>query len=202
VKNELRPYFLLILLVIVVDQLSKLYIRLTLVPGESRQILGDFLKFTFVYNPGGAFGISIGNFWAYTFISLLAVAVVIIYFLKVPDDDRFPKICLAVVVGGAIGNLIDRIAYGQVVDFIDVNVIDIVIRPFKILFYHFPGFSLYRWYIFNVADAAITLGLIGFIIYLLFQDKFVSPARADDNTEVIQNEQPDIKADSPGERGR
>jgi signal peptidase II len=199
VKNELRPYLLLIILVVAIDQLTKTYVHATMTLGQSKEVLGNFLRFTFVFNPGGAFGITIGNFWLYTAVSLMAVVIIIIYFLKVPNHNRFAKICLAFVVGGALGNQIDRIVYTQVIDFIDINVIDIVIPPFKILGLQFMGYDLYRWYIFNIADAAITLGLIGFVVYLLFQEKFdkqVMPLLGD---EIPQDEQSDIKVDSTGE---
>jgi signal peptidase II len=139
--------------------------------GESMRVFGDFVRFTFVFNPGGAFGINIGNFWIYTFISVIAVIIVITYFIRVSNSEKIAKICLAFVVGGAVGNLVDRIIYGQVTDFIDVNILDIVISPFSLFGLNFTGYQLDRWYIFNFADAAITLGLIGFIIYLLVTDK-------------------------------
>jgi signal peptidase II len=194
-----RPYLVLIILVIAFDQLTKTYIHATLTPGHMKHVLGNFLRFTFVYNPGGAFGISIGNFWLYTAVSLLAVVIIIIYFLKVPNHNRFAKTCLACVVGGALGNQIDRIVYGQVIDFIDVNIIDIIIPPFKILGVEFLGYQLYRWYIFNIADAAITLGLIGFVVYLMFQEKFESQVMPAGTGESSQDEQSDIKIDSSRE---
>lgn len=171
-RPENRPYLLLVVFIILLDQLSKLFIHAELAPGETMQVLDDFLRFTFVYNRGGIFGIDIGNVWLYTLLSMLAAGVVVVYFLKIANRHKFAKICLATVFGGAIGNLIDRIAHGQVIDFIDVNIFDIVLPPFTILSIHFDGFALYRWYIFNIADAAITVGLIGFIAFLLFQNKF------------------------------
>jgi signal peptidase II len=171
VRLENRSYLLLAALIILADQLSKLYIRSKLVPGESMPVLDNFLRFTFIYNPAGVFGIHIGNIVVYTILSILAAAIVAVYFFKIPAQFKFGKICLATVFGGAIGNLIDRILYGKVIDFIDVNIFDIVLSPFTFLSFKFDGFALYRWYIFNIADAAITLGLIGFIIFLLLQDK-------------------------------
>lgn len=198
-RPEYRPYLLTIVSVILIDQLTKLYIHHNYIPGESIPILGDFLRFTFVYNPGGAFGINIGNFLLYTAVSLLAVVIVVIYFIKVPSADRIAKYCLAFVVGGAIGNQIDRISYGQVVDFIDVNTIDITIPAFNLLGFEFSGYQLYRWYVFNIADAAITLGLLGFIIYLLIQDKLgheLIQNRVDEDT---SDERSDLETNSAGE---
>ncbi len=198
-RPEYRPYLISIVSVILIDQLSKLYIHAKFVPGETIQILGDFLRFTFVYNPGGAFGINIGNFWVYTIISMLAVVIVIIYFVKVPSTDKIAKYCLAFVVGGALGNQIDRISYGQVIDFIDINTIDVTIPSFSFLGLEFTGFQLYRWYVFNIADAAITLGLLGFIIYLLIQDKLGHQLLGEKASEEATNGRSDLKTDSAGE---
>jgi len=182
VKPEIRPYLAVVFAIILVDQLTKIYINAKYTFGHSQQILGDFLSFTFVYNSGGAFGLNFGSFWFYTILSIVAIAVILVYFLKTPDKQKIAKFCLAVVTGGAVGNLIDRIAHGQVIDFIDVNIPDIIIRPFTLLSFNFPGFELYRWYIFNIADAAITVGLIGFIIYLMFQEKFDPDIISDNQT--------------------
>jgi len=172
VKPEIKPYLALALIIILVDQLTKIYINANYTVGHSRQILGDFLNFTFVYNTGGAFGLNFGSFWFYTILSTFAIVVILVYFFKTPDKQKIAKLCLAVVAGGAIGNIIDRMVHGRVIDFIDVNIPDIIIPSFSFLSFTFPGFELYRWYIFNIADAAITVGLIGFIIYLFLQDKF------------------------------
>lgn len=170
-RLELHPYLALTLATVLIDQLSKLYIYSNFLLGESKQVLGDFVRFTFVFNPGGAFGITFGNYWLYTIFSLIAVAIVVVYFLKSLNQSRFIRICLSLVVGGAIGNLIDRILYQKVIDFIDVNIFDIVIPPFEFLSFRFNGFELYRWYTFNIADSAITVSLIGVLIFIAFINK-------------------------------
>lgn len=199
VRPKYRPYIISIVSVIIIDQLSKLYINAKFVPGETIQILGDILRFTFIYNPGGAFGISLGNSWFYSVVSMLAIVIVIVYFIKIPSTDKIAKYCLAFVVGGALGNQIDRIVYGKVIDFIDVNTIDIVIGSFNFLGMKFPGFQLYRWYVFNIADAAITLGLLGFIIYLLIQDKLGHQLIGKNNNKENSDGQSDLKTNSAGE---
>ena len=171
VRRELRPYLALAIITVFIDQLSKYIINVTFLPGESKQVLGDFIRFTFVHNQGGVFGITLGSNWIYTILSLFAVIIIIVYFLKSSSQPKFTKTCLALVVGGALGNMVDRILHGQVIDFIDVDILDIEIPPFSFLSFDFGGFSLYRWYIFNIADAAITLGLIGLIIFLAFMKK-------------------------------
>jgi len=165
VKPELRPYFIIALVIALADQISKILIRQYLLPGDSVEVLGDFVKFTFVYNQGGAFGIRLGNIIFYSAMSFAAAVIIIVYMIKTRNSNKIVMTILAMVVGGAIGNFIDRIAYGQVIDFIDVNIPDIKIPPFSF----FGGFDLSRWYIFNIADVALTVGLVGFILYLLIK---------------------------------
>ena len=164
-KPELRPYFILALLIALADQISKILIRQYLLPGDSVEVLGDLVRFTFVYNQGGAFGIKLGNIIFYSVMSFAAAVIIIVYMIKTKNTNKIVTAILALVVGGAIGNFIDRIAYGQVVDFIDINIPDIRIPSFSF----FGGFELYRWYILNIADMALTVGLIGFIAYLLIK---------------------------------
>ena len=168
VRRELRPYLALAIITVFIDQLSKYIINVTFLPGESKQVLGDFIRFTFVHNQGGVFGITLGSNWIYTILSLFAVIIIIVYFLKSSSQPKFTKTCLALVVGGALGNMVDRILHGQVIDFIDVDIIDIVIPPFSLFSYDFSGFILCRWYTFNIADTAITLGLFGLIFFMSF----------------------------------
>jgi signal peptidase II len=169
VKPELRPYFVLALIIALADQISKILIRQYLLPGDSVQVLGDFLRFTFVYNQGGAFGIKLGNIIFYSAMSFAAAVIIIVYMIKTKNTNKIVMAILALVVGGAIGNFLDRIVYGQVVDFIDVNMPDIRIPAFSLSIFNFSGFELYRWYIFNIADSALTVGLVGFIAYLLIK---------------------------------
>lgn len=184
-KPELRPYFILALLIALADQISKILIRQYLLPGDSVEVLGDLIKFTFVYNQGGAFGIKLGNIIFYSVMSFAAAVVIIIYMIKNKNAHKIIMAILALVVGGAVGNFIDRIAYGQVVDFIDVNIPDIRIPPFSF----FGGFELYRWYIFNIADMALTVGLISFIVYLLIKGD-----RLESRSDIREN---DISSNSP-----
>ena len=114
--------------------------------------MGDFFRFTFVENPGIAFGISIGDF---SKLVLILSIIVIIFVIKeiINNRELHSSIGLAMIVGGAIGNLIDRVLvqipianYGGVVDFIDI------------------GTSTFRWYTFNIADSFVCIGMC---LYLL-----------------------------------
>ena len=84
---------------------------------------------------------------------------------------------LSFILGGAIGNLIDRIAFRKVVDFLDCDIPDIVIPHFEIGFFSFPGYYLPRWPIFNVADMAVTVGiLLIFMSLYIYGDSFAAAA--------------------------
>jgi signal peptidase II len=90
-------------------------------------------------------------------LTVIALAIIVRYLVKTPHAAWYIKAALAMIFGGAVGNLIDRVIYGKVIDFIDMDFPDI------------PFLHIYRWFTYNVADAAITIGLIVFIVGILFK---------------------------------
>ncbi len=135
-------FFTTALLLVAADQLSKLWIRSNLAIGESLFEVG-FFRLTYVRNTGAAFGLFQDQTFALTIVSLVAVAVLLLYALffypRFPFlDDRLGKLALGLVLGGTVGNLIDRIYLGYVTDFIDFSI----------------------WPAFNIADSAIVVGVI------------------------------------------
>ena len=147
---------LVALIVVVADQLSKLAIKSSEFHGVSQVFLGDFVRLTFLENPGLAFGVSVGGFGWLLFLVTIFITAYIIYYLF--SDDILitgERLSLNFILGGAIGNLIDRgftlfnlFDYKGVIDFIDLGIT-----------------GIYRWpYIFNVADMSVTIGIIIFII--------------------------------------
>jgi signal peptidase II len=158
-QRSLFLYLLISILVILSDQATKLLILGNLAEGERVSIIGDLLYFQFVFNEGGAMGTSLGPSWIYTVLTLAALALIVRYFIKDKSDGVSIKVPLALILGGAVGNLIDRIRFGRVIDFIDVDFPDI------------PFLGITRWWTFNVADAAITCGLVIFVVILLFRKK-------------------------------
>lgn len=165
-SRDLLIYFLIALIVIVLDQASKFAVQRLLFEGEKVSILGDLLYFRLVFNTGGAMGTRIGPSWLYLILSVVALIVIVRYYMTVPNAAWYVKTSLAMIFGGAVGNLIDRIIYGRVIDFIDMDFPDI------------PFLSIQRWFTYNVADAAITIGLVIFIVTVLFRKKDES-AQAD-----------------------
>ena len=148
-------FFLTALLIVAADQLSKMWIRGSLPDGQSLPIVG-FLKWTHVHNTGGAVGLFQGQSFPLTIVACEGVVVLLVYALIV--YRRFPflnnmlgKFALGLVLGGTIGNLIDRLRFGYVTDFIDV------------------GF----WPTFNIADSSVVVGVIIFAFSLLSLEEAV-----------------------------
>ncbi len=139
-------FLLLSLTVLVLDQWSKWLIELHLPEHGAQPVIPGFFHLTHVRNTGVAFGLfasygEAAGTWLLTALGLLALAVVVIYFARTPASARLLLLALALVLGGAVGNLLDRVANGAVTDFL--------------------AFFLgnFRWPDFNVADSAISIGL-------------------------------------------
>jgi signal peptidase II len=140
-------FLLVALAVLAFDQWTKWLVEAHLPHLSSTEVIPGLLNFTHVRNTGVAFGLFAANghdlhTLALSLVGLLALAVVLVYFWRTPASDRLLLTALALVLGGAVGNLADRIAGGAVTDFIDVYV------------------GTYHWHTFNVADSAITIGLV------------------------------------------
>ncbi len=167
------------LFIVIADQLTKLWVKGISLPslgiefqgysyGFSQQIWGDFLRMTYIENPGMAFGIDIGGKMFFSIFSIVASIGIIFYLYKVRDESLLFRFSLAMILGGAVGNLIDRVFYGvifnqaplfygRVVDFIDADFFNI----------NLFGYHLNRWPVFNIADASVTCG----VVLLLFAQR-------------------------------
>ena len=141
------PFVAIALGVIALDQVSKLLILNFLYEGQVDLIPG-ILRFTYVENRGMAFGLLSDHRWVFMLFSTIGIALVGVY-LWFYVKDLLGRIALALVIGGGIGNMIDRVAYGFVVDFID-----------------FYPFDFWKW-VFNIADSAVCVGAGMFILYLI-----------------------------------
>lgn len=139
--------FLLICSIVLIDQISKILIHAKINLYESIQIIPHLLDFTYIRNEGIAFGI---NFAGSKVIFIVFPILITFYLFSLLKDKEFDKpfyqISLLLIIGGAIGNIIDRIFRGYVIDFIDFHINNV------------------HWYVFNLADSSVTIGLL-FLLY-------------------------------------
>jgi len=175
-----RGVLFIIFLILVFDQCTKYIARIFLKPRYSVSVLGDFFRLTYVENPGIAFGIRIDNKVLFTLLSIIAIVVIFYYLFKMKDHFIL-RSAFAIILGGAFGNLIDRFMYGRVVDFFDFNFFNVSIPPFKFLFFHFNGYSLDRWPVFNIADMAVSVGMIIVIMSAILEGNH-QPAEENEQT--------------------
>jgi signal peptidase II len=147
-KSQRIP-FIIILSVVAADQLSKLWIRASLLLGESLPEEG-VLRLTHVANKGVVFGISLPQFLALVLPIIVVIAILFLSYRYTIFSSRLTKIGLGLVVGGSIGNTVDRFRLGHVTDFIDLRL-----------------WGDFHWPVFNVADSAIFVGVILIIFSLL-----------------------------------
>ncbi len=151
-----RPWPLLLAIAIIgtLDQVTKAMILSRLYPGEVIEIIGGFFNIVSYRNPGAAFGLfaSGGNLRIVFLVGVSVIAIVVIIFLLRSSTDRIMNFALYLIAGGAAGNLIDRIRFGNVVDFLD----------FYVMGRHWPAF--------NVADSAITVGVVIALISIYRSD--------------------------------
>jgi signal peptidase II len=167
---QFKSISIIFLFVFILDQVTKALARIYLQPVHSVSIMGDFLRLTFVENPGIAFGVSIDNKILFTLLSIIAVIIIFYYLFKLKDQITL-RYAFALILGGAIGNLLDRFLYSTVVDFIDVEFFNINIPSFDFLIFHFEGYLLDRWPVFNIADMAVTTGMIIIVINAFLDSK-------------------------------
>ncbi len=158
----------IIVLVLILDQVSKYIIKTSMYLGESFPVWGNFFRITYVENPGMAFGFRFSNSTLFMVLSIVAGILVLYYLYRIRNESWILQLALSWITAGAIGNLLDRFIYGRVVDFLDFEFWDISVSSFDVLGFHFPGYAMTRWPVFNVADMAVSGGMIILIAYILF----------------------------------
>ena len=137
-----------IVVIVTLDQWSKWAIKTSFQLYESKPVIQDIFHFTYVTNDGMAFGLSFpGGKHILLVMTILLTGFIVGFLWKEKDGHPLVKYGLALILSGAIGNLTDRLFYGKVVDFLDIMV------------------GNFHWYIFNVADSAVTVGMVLFIIH-------------------------------------
>lgn len=142
--------------VIIADQLTKYIIKINIALYDNIIVIKNFFNITHILNPGGAFGFFASSSpgvrkFIFLFVSSIVALLILWFYKKSAENFIFLSIGLALIFGGAVGNLIDRFIYGKVLDFLD--------------FY----MGTYHWPAFNMADSAITIGMGIFIYHIIFK---------------------------------
>ena len=130
-----------------IDQIIKIVVMASMTVNSTILLIPGFFSLTYVENDGAAWSIFSGNTWFLILISVIAVILVYLYCFKNKDIKKFEIICYSILIGGIFGNLMDRIKFGKVIDYLD----------FVIFNYDFP--------VFNFADICIVISVILLIIY-------------------------------------
>ena len=145
-----------------IDQITKAIVTSNMEVGETIPVIEDVFHFTYVRNEGAAFGMLAEHRWVFMSLSVIAIAAIGIYLFKFCKETLFTKIGLALVVGGGIGNMIDRLTLKYVVDMIDCRFID--------------------FYVFNFADSCVCVGagmvILGFLLSIIKEYKEKSQKEA------------------------
>ena len=143
------PFISLIVgaVLVIIDQIIKYFISAYLQPVGSVSVIDNIFSLTYVENKGVAFGMFSDMRWIFVALTLILLVIIIFYMFKKRPKGKFFYVCAALIIGGGIGNLIDRIFYGYVIDYLSLS--------------FFPPVC-------NFADYCITAGTIMLVIYLLF----------------------------------
>lgn len=159
-ENGNRPagpvFYLVAAIVLVLDQVVKQWVMRTMFRGEMIEIWGTFFRLTYVHNDGAAFGLDLGGRWSFIIVTIL-VSLFILFYYSRTENTLTARWGLALILGGALGNLADRIRIGEVVDYLHFSV---------------AGFS---WPIFNIADIGVSVGVGLLAIHLFRKEQHDEP---------------------------
>jgi signal peptidase II len=148
-------YYIIALFIILLDQWSKFLVVKKLELGESIKVIDDFLYITSHRNRGAAWGILQGQMWFFYIITVIVIIGIIVYIHKETKGKRLLGVSLGLMLGGAIGNFIDRVVRKEVVDFINTFIFG----------YDFP--------VFNIADSALVVGVMLLMIQMLLEERAI-----------------------------
>lgn len=149
-KRSVLAAFLIMVAAVVLDQATKVWVLHAIMPGESREVLPGILHFTYVENTGAAFGMLKDHRWVFLVVSTVAILAIAAYLLIARPESRLEQLALAFIAGGGVGNMIDRVGRGYVIDFIDVRFV--------------------QFYVFNVADSFVCVGCGLMILWLILDE--------------------------------
>jgi signal peptidase II len=154
-KKNIKLFLRFVIIVFFIDQISKLLVVQYLTPFQPPiEIIGSYLRFKLTYNPYGVFSISFGHDAIYYILSIIVI--VVFTYIGLSLKDKVSVIVFGIIIGAAIGNIFDRLRVGYVIDFIDM------------------GIGNLRWFVYNPADAFITVSIIFLLVREVFFKKTIS----------------------------
>jgi signal peptidase II len=162
--------------VITVDHVVKWIVKSTMELNQTIEVIGNFFTLSYIINTGIAFGFFDGSrsrakMPLLVAVSIIALAIIIYIFLSLPKRAKLAGPAMGLIFGGAIGNMIDRIVRGRVIDFLDVDFPDIAVKPL--------GIYLTRWPTFNVADSCVFVGIIMLLVIIIIEGGKAEPKGAE-----------------------
>ena len=131
------------LIIILIDQITKFLIKTNFQLNQTLLVINNIFHLTYIHNFGAGFGILQQQKFILIFVSIIVVGFIFYYLDKIKEKERLLQLLIGFILGGTVGNLIDRIIYGYVIDFLDFRI----------------------WPVFNFADSFVTIGVIGLVIY-------------------------------------
>lgn len=155
--------------VVILDQVSKLLVLKYLKPIGGVTLIDGVLDFTYLENTGAAFGTFSDNRVVFMTASVLIIVVLSIIVWKFHGQSKLFDICLGLILGGGIGNMIDRVRLGYVIDFVD-----------------FCAFDFWK-YVFNVADSAVVIGCILAIVFVIIDKKSFAKTQEESSTDGVND---------------
>lgn len=171
-----RSLWLIPLILVVVDQITKWSVATSMQLYQSIPVLGDWFRLTYIHNPGGAFGVRWGHQGLYFVAAIIVIGWICWHLWRHGSVVHLSTLALALILGGAFGNLIDRVILGEVIDFLDFEFPDMRIPQFDFGIIRHSGVMLDRWPIFNVADSAVTVGVLILVVSLFYDPRMFGTA--------------------------
>lgn len=147
-KSRYLIVFSTALIVIIIDQITKFLVQSNFSLNQSLPIVNKIFHLTYIQNTGAGFGILQQQKFLLIFISIIVIGFILFYLDKINEKEKILQFFVGLILGGTIGNLTDRIAFGYVIDFLDFRI----------------------WPVFNFADSFVTIGAVGLIIYFWKKD--------------------------------
>jgi len=155
------------MIALAIDQVSKILVVNSLTPFQPPvNVIGTLIRFKLTYNPYGVFSLSFGPAWLYYVLTIIGI--IVLTYVGLTVKDKIGVIVFGFIIGGALGNFVDRVRLHHVIDFIDM------------------GIGNLRWFTYNPADAFITIGAVYLIIRELFSKK-----------KIVEQKQPEETATTP-----